>query len=125
MFEIGKKGYVKVDIYRRELKFGARALAPIKKGIGDVFVLFVKKHIQNNIAETGNSILQSTISLKGGHSLLSLTKRIRSVFSMKNNHYSISAGMLEREHRPPLLFHRVFGDDYRGDISELEISVEV
>lgn len=125
VFEIGKRGYVKVDPYRKTVKFAKSVLPPVKQGVQDAFRLFVGKNIQNNLAETINSVLQAIISLKGPHSLESLEKRIRGVFFLWNTRWHLPAELLPRTHRAPLLFHRMFGGDFNGGLSELEIMVGI
>ncbi|MHA1682633.1 MAG: hypothetical protein ACTSUE_16970 [Promethearchaeota archaeon] len=42
-------------------------------------------HVQNNISETTNNVVQSMVSLKGNHSMEKLTRRIRSFYTIKNS----------------------------------------
>jgi len=85
----------------------------VSKGISDAFELFAGKHVQNNVSECENNVLQSMISLKGNRSLGKLTRRIRSFYIVKNNHHRITSIPLVRNHGPAVYLTRVFDTDYK------------
>ena len=88
VFYNGKKGYVKVDPYRMTLKFSKNMDPTIVATLKEIFGLFFRKTIQNNVGEGSNSVLQSLLKLcgpkKGPKKELSVEKKIRAFVIIRN-----------------------------------------
>ena len=85
VFRIGKRGYAKVDPYRKTVVTSKGLPPPVANGLADAIATFGGTRIQNNIAETMNSVLQSLVRLKGCLSQQHIEDRVRGLFTLKND----------------------------------------
>lgn len=96
VFSTGKRGYVKVDPYRITLKFSKTMDSKLITVLKELFELFVRKTIQNNVAEGSNSVLQSLLKLCGPKTELSVEKKIRGFAIIRNTPELLSNVKIER-----------------------------
>ena len=106
---------------KKRLLFVTGVDADVKKGLTDTFVLFRGKHVQNNFSETINNILRTVTCLNGSRSIEALTRRIRALLIMRNDHVKIDMRQLKRKHRVNIYFNRRFGDDFQNDLSLVNV----
>ena len=85
VFTNGKRGYLKADPYRGKLVISKCCPTQIASALGTAFELFCGKHIQNNLAENINSVLQSIIRLRGPRSPQSVERRLRALVVVRNS----------------------------------------
>jgi len=84
VFYNGKRGHVKVDPYRLTLKFSKNMDPKLISVLKELFELFFRKTIQNNVAEGSNSVLQSLLKLCGPKTILSVEDKIRAFVMIRN-----------------------------------------
>lgn len=84
VFYKGKRGYLKVDPYRRTLKFSKSMNPEIVTTLKELFELFSRKTIQNNVAESSNSVIQLLLKLCGPKTISSVEKKIRGFVIIRN-----------------------------------------
>lgn len=84
VFSKGKRGYVKVDPYRITLKFSKTMDPKIISVLKDLFELFFRKTIQNNVGEGSNSVLQSLLKLCGPKTIRTVEEKIRAFVMIRN-----------------------------------------
>jgi len=84
VFYKGKRGYVKVDPYRMMLKFSKNMDPKIVATLKELFGLFFRMTIQNNVGEGSNSVLQSLLKLCGPKTESSVEKKIRAFVIIRN-----------------------------------------
>ena len=84
VFYNGKRGYVKVDPYRLTLKFSKNMDPKLISVLKELFELFFRKTIQNNVGEGSNSVLQSLLKLCGPKTILSVEDKIRAFAMIRN-----------------------------------------
>ena len=125
VFKVGKKGYARVFPGKKRLILSNNADPAVERGLVDALHLFAGIHVQNNICETTNNVLQSMISLKGNHSIEKLTRRIRSFYTINNNDLHIPATALYRRHGPAPFFTRAFNVDYNTFLEESKMELRV
>ena len=114
VFYNGKRGYVKVDPYRMTLKFSKNMDPKIMFVLKELFELFIRKTIQNNVGEGTNSVLQSLLKLCGPKTILSVEDKIRAFVMIRNQPELLSKVRIDRNIRgdfikngliPPELAH--------------------
>ena len=114
VFYNGKRGYVKVDPYRMTLKFSKTMDPKIISVLKELFELFFRKTIQNNVGEGSNSVLQSLLKLCGPKTISSVENKIRGFVIIRNEPELLSKVQIERNIRgvfiingliPPELAH--------------------
>lgn len=84
VFYNGKRGYVKVDPYRLTLKFSKNMNPKLISVLTELFELFFRKTIQNNVGEGSNSVLQSLLKLCGPKTVSSVEDKIRAFAMIRN-----------------------------------------
>jgi len=99
VFYKGKRGYVKVDPYRITLRFSKTMDPKIISVLKELFELFVRKTIQNNVAEGSNSVLQSLLKLCGPKTELSVEEKLRCFVIIRNEPELLSKIEIERNIR--------------------------
>lgn len=99
VFSKGKRGYVKVDPYRITLKFSKTMDPRIITVLRDLFDLFVRKTIQNNVGEGSNSVLQSLLKLCGPKTIDSVEDKIRAFAMIRNRPELLSKVRIDRNIR--------------------------
>ena len=85
VFAKGKKNYMKIDPYRKTLKFSKGCLGTVAAALNIVIDVFARITIQNNLAENINSVLQSIIRLKGPKSIETVENRLRATLIARND----------------------------------------
>lgn len=85
VFAKGKKGYMKIDPYRKTLKFSKGCLGTVVAALNIVIDKYARITIQNNLAENINSVLQSIIRLKGPKSIETAEIRLRATLIVRND----------------------------------------
>lgn len=85
VFDKGKKGYMKIDPYRKTLKVSKACPETVAAALNMVIFIYAQITIQNNLAENINSVLQSIIRLKGPKSIESAEKRLRATLIIRND----------------------------------------
>lgn len=85
VFDKGKRGYAKVDPYRKTVRVGKDISPAVDAALGEVVKLFAKGFIQNNLAEHKNSVLSNSLVLSGPKTAESVERRLRAFFICKNN----------------------------------------
>lgn len=114
IFHVGKRGYVKIDPYRRTLRFSKSMDPQVIDTLTSLSNLFFRKTIQNNLAEGSNSMLQSLLKFCGPKTVSSVEKRIRALVIIRNRPELLSEIQIERNVRgkfitadliPPELAH--------------------
>ncbi len=101
VFYKGKRGYIKVDPYRMTLKFSKNMDPKIVATLKELFGLFFRKTIQNNVGEGSNSVIQSLLKLCGPKTESSVEKKIRAFVIVRNE--------------PELLYKIQIDRNIRGD----------
>ena len=84
IFYKGKRGYMKVDPYRMTLRFSKNMDPKIIATLKELFGLFFRKKIQNNVAEGSNNVIQSLLKLSGPKTESSLENKIRALVMVRN-----------------------------------------
>ena len=85
VFDKGKRGYAKIDPYRKTVRVGKEISPAVSAALGEVIHLYALKHIQNNLAEHKNSLLSNSLVLTGPKTVESIEKRIRACIICQNN----------------------------------------
>jgi hypothetical protein len=85
VFDKGKRGYMKVDPFRKTLKLGKDCLGTVEAALNSAFSVYARMTIQNNLAENINSVLQSIIRLRGPKTIESAEKRLRATLILRND----------------------------------------
>ena len=98
MFTYGKRAYVKVDPYRKNLKFSKSVLLSVQTGFKDAANLYWLHMIQNNLDESWNCVLREFVALKGPRTLIQLSQRIRSLGWSWNNPKSLTITKMKRHY---------------------------
>ncbi|MHA1151042.1 MAG: DDE-type integrase/transposase/recombinase [Promethearchaeota archaeon] len=84
VFNKGKRGYMKVDPYRITLRFSKTIDPKVISVLKELFELFIRKTIQNNVGEGSNSMLQSLLKLCGPKTISSVEEKIRAFAMIRN-----------------------------------------
>ena len=124
VFRSGTRGYVKVRPKKRQLAFTNGTIRPIVKGMLDAFDLFAGKCIQNNHSETANNTLRTVVHLGGLRSAEALSKRVHSIFLLRNEPSLKLQIKDNRRHRAGVHFKRIAGASYKADCSICSIKVQ-
>ncbi|MHA1981434.1 MAG: DDE-type integrase/transposase/recombinase [Promethearchaeota archaeon] len=119
VFDNGKKGYMKVDPYRKKLKLSKGCLVTVVAGLNATFKLFAGMSIQNNLAENINSVLQSIKRLKGPKTDESVEKCLRATLKVRNSPELVHEIEIDRNIRGEFFLNNLkevdkFGMDERG-----------
>lgn len=85
VFDRGKRGYAKVDPYRKRIRIGSTIPKSVAAALRDVVKLYAKNFIQNNLAEHKNSLISNYLILSGPKTALSIENRLRSFIICRNN----------------------------------------
>lgn len=117
VFTKGKKGYVKVDPYRKILKLAKDCLASVEEGLNKTFELFARMSIQNNLAENINSVIRTILSLRGPKTIESMSRRLRTTAIVRNNPELIHKVEIKRDVRAKFLIDNLKVIDY-GDMEQ-------
>lgn len=112
VFTRGKKGYVKVNPYRRTLKFGKTCPATVALGLHAAFSLYPGMYVQNNLAENVNSVLQSILRLRGPKTAGSVERRLRAVLVVRNDPGVLDEVEVKRAVRGQFFLDNVTLQDY-------------
>ena len=99
IFYKGKRGYMKIDPYRMTLKFSKKMDPKIVDTLKEIFGLFSRKTIQNNVGEGTNSVIQSLIKLCGPKTESSIEDKIRAVVIIRNQPELLKEIKIERNVR--------------------------
>ena len=99
VFYNGKRGYVKVDPYRLTLKFSKNMDPKLISVLKELFELFFRKTIQNNVGEGSNSVLQSLLKLCGPKTIPSVEDKIRAFAMIRNQPELLSKVRIDRNIR--------------------------
>ncbi len=99
VFYNGTRGYMKVDPYRMTLTFSKTMDPKIIAILKELFGLFFRKTIQNNVGEGSNSVIQSLLKLCGPKTELSVEKKIRAVVIVRNHPELLNEIQIERNIR--------------------------
>ena len=84
VFDKGTKFYFTVDPYRKTVKLSKNLPASLGTALADLLQLFARMSIQNNLAETKNSIIRALMCLTGPKTVESAERRIRAVLLVRN-----------------------------------------
>jgi hypothetical protein len=85
IFTKGKKGYVKVDPYRKTIRFSKDCPATVATGLDKTFHVFAGMSIQNNQAENINSVIESLVRMRGPRTMETLEQRLRATVIIRND----------------------------------------
>ena len=85
VFKNGKKGYMKVDPYRKTIRVSKGCLKTVAAALNTSFEIYCHKSIQNNIAEHINSVIQSLIRMRGPKTIESAERCLRTTLIVRNN----------------------------------------
>ena len=99
VFFKGQRGYMKVDPYRMTMKFSKNMDPKIVATLKELFGLFFRKTIQNNVAEGSNSVIQSLLKLCGPKTESSVEKKIRAFVIIRNEPELLDKIQIERNIR--------------------------
>ena len=99
VFYKGKRGYMKVDPYRMTLKFSKNMNPKIAATLKELFGLFFRRTIQNNVGEGSNSVIQSLLKLCGPKTESSVENKIRAVVIVRNHPELLNEIQIERNIR--------------------------
>ena len=99
VFYNGKRGYVKVDPYRMTLRFSKNINPKIVATLKELLGLFIRKMIQNNVAEGSNNVIQSLLKLSGPKTESSLENKIRALVMIQNEPKLLNEVQIERNTR--------------------------
>jgi len=84
VFDKGTKFYFIVDPYRKTVKLSKNLPASLATALADLLQLFARMSIQNNLAETKNSIIRALMCLTGPKTIESAERKIRAMLLVKN-----------------------------------------
>lgn len=99
IFYNGTRGYVKVDPYRMTLRFSKKMDPKIISVLKEIFELFFRKTIQNNVGEGSNSVLQSLLKLCGPKTISAVENKIRGFVIIRNESKLLSKVQIDRNIR--------------------------
>ena len=85
VFNKGKRGYAKIDPYRKTVRVGKEISPAVGAALGEVILLYASKYIQNNLAEHKNSLLSNSLVLTGSKTVKKIEKRIRACIICQNS----------------------------------------
>jgi hypothetical protein len=85
VFNQGKRGYAKVDPYRKTIRVGRDISNAVAAALGDVVKLYARQYIQNNLAEHKNSVISNNLVLSGPKTAKSIERRLRTFIICQNN----------------------------------------
>lgn len=114
VFTKGRKGYMKVNPYRKVLKILGNPLATVAAGLKATFNLFAGMSIQNNLAENINAVLQSLTRLRGPKTIESVENHLRGVVNVRNDPKIITKIKIERNIRGEFLLNNIKDIDKFG-----------
>ena len=106
-FSKGKQSIVRVDPYRKNLRFGKKRVDAVVDGFSHAFSLFAGKTIQNNLSETINSVFKSHVCLSGPKTLESARRVFRTMAIVRNNSALLENIKVEHSLRVNFLFNNV------------------
>ena len=122
VFTKGKRGYVKIDPYRKTVIIKGSVPKTVGAALEQGMYLFSRKYIQNNIPENINSVIQSHVNLSGPKTAHSLEERLRSFIIVRNNpailnelheYHHLRGGLIKKIlNRSPLLPILQFDQNY-------------
>jgi len=104
---------MKVDPYRMTIKFSKNIDPKIVATLKELFGLFFRKTIQNNVAEGSNSVIQSLLKLCGPKTESSVQKKIHALVIIRNKPELLYKIQIERNIR---------GDFIIKDLISLELA---
>jgi len=99
VFYNGKRGYVMVNPYSLTLKFSKNMDPKLISVLKELFELFFRKTIQNNVGEGSNSVLQSLLKLCGPKTIPSVEDKIRAFAMIRNQPELLSKVRIDRNIR--------------------------
>lgn len=114
IFTRGKRGYVRVNPYRRTLKFSKTCPVTAALGLHAAFSLYPRMCIQNNLSENVNSVLQSILRLRGPKTAGSVERRLRAVLIVRNDPTVLDEIEVQRAVRGQFFLDNVTLHDYAG-----------
>ncbi len=112
VFDKGKKGYMKIDPYRKTVHVGKGCLETVAAALNRVIFIYAKITIQNNLAENINSVLQSIIRLKGPKSIKSAENRLRATLIIRNNPEILEKLTIKRNLQGSFLLNNIQVSNY-------------
>ena len=99
VFYKGQRGYMKVGPYRMTIKFSKNIEPKVAATLKELFELFFRKTIQNNVAEGSNSVIQSLLKLCWPKTESSVEKKIRAFVIIRNDPKLLHKIQIERNIR--------------------------
>ena len=114
VFTKGKKGYMKVNPYRKTLTLNKGCLVPVAAGLNVAFMLFAGMSIQNNLAENINSVIKSILILRGKKTLESMENRLRVTLTIRNDRSKIKKVRINRHLRSEFLLNSLLIQELGG-----------
>ncbi|WP_457556885.1 hypothetical protein [Candidatus Harpocratesius sp.] len=85
VFDKGKRGYAKIDPYRKTVRVGKNILPAVSAALEEVINLYPKRFIQNNLAEHKNSLISNFLVLSGPKTAETIERKIRAFIICRNN----------------------------------------
>lgn len=122
IFTKGKKGYMKVDPYRKTLRFGKDCPVAVASGLDKTFHVFAGMSIQNNQAENINSVIESLVRMRGPRTMETLEQRLRATVIIRNDPSILDHIEISRQVRGEFLLKNMKAQDL---LSFLEDSVKI
>lgn len=118
IFTKGKKGYVKVDPYRKTLRFSKDCPATVATGLDKTFHVFAGMSIQNNQAENINSVIESLVRLRGPRTKETLEQRLRATVIIRNDPSILDHIEISRQIRGDFLLKNMKAQDLLSFLTE-------
>jgi hypothetical protein len=112
VFTKGTRGYMKVDPFRKAIKFGKDCLGTVAAALNSAFNVYARMTIQNNIAENINSVLQSIIRLRGPKTIQSAEKRLRATLIVRNDPTILKELVVSRNMHGIIVTNNIRSENY-------------
>lgn len=107
VFEKGQKLYAKVDPGKKTVKLRKNGPSAVGAALDLAIQVFARMTIQNNRAETKNSVVESRVWLTGPKGLEGIETRLRTFLFFQNNPEQLADLAISHRFRADLLDHEV------------------
>ncbi|WP_457559529.1 hypothetical protein [Candidatus Harpocratesius sp.] len=85
VFDKGKRGYAKIDPYRKTVRVGKKIPPAVGTALGEIMNLYPKLCIQNNLAEHKNNLISNLLVLSWPKTAERIERKIRAFIIYRNN----------------------------------------
>jgi hypothetical protein len=107
VFAKGRKGYATVNPSKKKLTLAKNGPSAVAAALGQVIQVYGGMTIQNNLAETKNSVIEHRVWLSGPKDLESSETRLRTFLFFQNNPEQLEVLTISHRFRGDLLDHEI------------------